>query len=510
MRKTNKGLALVLALAIVLTLFAGIAQASSSTVSVNSVPVTVASAAQITPGRIVIASLGQNVVTPNTTTEVRVTLPVGITWASDPTAAQVTTAGGTVTVGGFARTDGNSTAVFTVANATGATAVTSIDFSGGLIAVGATFTGALDASVLVRNTSAVPSVIWDQTANAIRLANVVATGTTVTAVGAPLDMIREVANQPARNIRIVENIAGTLVSSTLTLAAPVGVTFAAAPFVTSTAAISPDTVAIVTGQTFPNSTVQYTVAAAAGAVTTVDISGIFLNVSSTAALGPINITVSGAGVATTAVAPATIRVQAVTSVDAEITRLLTALHGRFNGTTTNHVRIRERIGTINANRTTIQGLRLELAPKIDSLRILLAALPDDMDDELEETVDEAKDLVEKFDEQIAERNNHEVRILRDITRLSNRPTKSGFDDDDDDNRGNRGNNGRGRGNNKNGSSNDADDDRPRNSRAVEVGQRNMERHVIRGLDQIVSSQVRWIRRLNRMIRSADDFIAELN
>jgi len=320
MKKTNKSLALVLALAMVLTLFAGIAQASTTPVLMGSAPVTVIPAAQITPGQIVIANLAQTAVAVGTTTEVRVTLPAGATWVADPIVTQVVTAGGTANVAGLARADDNRTAIFTVANASTTDAISSIRFNGGAIEVGTAFRGALEATVVATNTRTVEGVTftnWTQTATAVRLFNVVAPGTTTTVLEAPFVAIRGAANQPARNIRIVETITGTLIAGNITLTAPAGVTFAAAPTVGVTGT-NADAVALTAGQTFPSRTAVYTVTPVTGAASTVTFSAILLNVDLTAATGPINIEVSGAGVTTAAVAPASIGAGAVAAARIDV------------------------------------------------------------------------------------------------------------------------------------------------------------------------------------------------
>jgi len=272
----KKTLSLLLALAMVLTLFAGVAQASAN-VSIGSSVATVLPDGARTPGRIDIASAAQPAVAAGDRTVVRVTLPAGVTWV-DPAAGGFVTPNTAVT-----RADDNRTATFTVTTATGL-----IRFSGLQVNVPAAFRGDLNADVVVTGQTATGDFVWEQRAT-VRIANVLAGGTSATAL-ATLPVLKGVANQPVGGIRIVEAIAGSLTEGgNITLTAPAGVTFAAP----------------VAGSSF---TVPVPVVAG---ITTIDITGISINVALTVADGPVNIAISGAGATTASVTVATVGVAGV-------------------------------------------------------------------------------------------------------------------------------------------------------------------------------------------------------
>ena len=297
----KKTLSLLLALAMVLTLFAGVAQASAN-VSIGSIQRVVTPGADFPLVRINIRSAAQEVVSRvgGDRTIVRVTLPSGVIWTAPPALANVaTTFQGehrASAVSGFARESDNRTAVFTV---TSTVAVDMISFSG--ISVDITnndLRGAINAEVVVRNefVDSVGAIItaWEQTTS-VPIANVVAAGTLVTPREAT-NVIRGAADQAAGSIRIEESIARSFAtSSVITLTPPAGVTF------TGTAAVAttlPGTgIAIATA---PGSITVTTTNALSVNPGRIDITGIRLNIGPTVADGPINITVRGTNVDGTA------------------------------------------------------------------------------------------------------------------------------------------------------------------------------------------------------------------
>jgi len=324
MRKTKKTLSLLLALAMVLTLFAGVAQASVN-VSIGSSVATVLPDGLRMPGRIDIATAAQRAVAAGDRTVVRVTLPAGVTWA-DPLAGGFVSPTTTVT-----RADDNRTATFTVTTTTDL-----IRFSGLNVNVPAAFRGDLNADVVVTGQTAVGDFVWEQRAT-VRIANVVAGGTTATSL-ATLPVIKGVANQPVGDIRIVEAIAGSLTEGgNITLTAPAGVTFAA-PFV---------------GSSF---TVPVPVLAG---ITTINITGIRINVDLAVADGPVNIAISGAGATAASVTVATVGVAGVV--------------------TPSSITPAANLPTLNAGRLaeTVSGIRLteNMVNAFGGNRVLTLALP---------------------------------------------------------------------------------------------------------------------------------------
>ena len=331
MKMTKKTLALLLTLAMVLTLFAGGVQASTN-VSIGGSVTTVLPVANVNLGRIDIASAAQPAVSEDDRTVVTVTLPAGVTFRT-PVDAVVTVAGAT---SAETRVDAQ-TARFTITDVDDGTNVAHIRIADIQVDVAATFRGDVNATITVRSeTVPAGNFIWEQMAT-VRIANVVAGGTTATAL-ATLPVIKGVADQPVGGIRIVEAIAGSLTDGgTITLTAPAGVTFAA-----------------------PVAGSSFTVPVPAEAVISrIEITGIRINVALTVADGPVNIAISGAGATAASVTVATVGVAGVV-VPSSITAAAD-------------------LPTLNAGRLaeTVSGIRLteNMLNAFGGNRVLTLALP---------------------------------------------------------------------------------------------------------------------------------------
>jgi len=304
MRKTKKTLALLLALAMVLTLFAGVAQASALTVRVTSTTAILTPGADRDTGTITVA---RDSVLGNTyplvggrLTSVTITLPADVTWDAADVDPDTVLVGGTWT-----RERVNAqTAIFRTTNPTDVTPLTitpEVDIASG-------FRGDVNVTVEVVSSNVDRTIEdWSQTST-VRIARIAAAGTISTAVTTPV-VPRGVADQLVGNIRIVEAIAGSLTDGSpeatptparvITLTAPSGVTFQSIglPAVTTVGGVtSTITLAAVTG------------------TQTLNVTGIRLNIGTGVPDGPINIQVSGANATAAFVPVATIGDVGVVSI----------------------------------------------------------------------------------------------------------------------------------------------------------------------------------------------------
>jgi len=277
MRKTKKTLALLLTLAMVLTLFAGVAQASTN-VSIVGAVATVLPNQTIALGRIDIRGDDRPAVAANDQTVVRVTLPSGFTWV-DPNVDTNETVIPTSTI---TRADDNRTATFTI---TAAADVSLIRFENLDVVVPAGFSGDVLAEVLVTGETSVGDFVWSQS-QSVRIAVVSARGTTSRAVTTP-NVVRGRAGQNVGNIEIRENIAGTFPTATtsiITLTLPSGVVFTAEN--TLGFSISGTTSSIA------GNVATITLPAGLSGRQTLTVSNIFINVDNTVVDGPINVQIA--------------------------------------------------------------------------------------------------------------------------------------------------------------------------------------------------------------------------
>ena len=299
MRKTKKTLALLLALAMVLTLFAGVAQASAYVRITSSTAVTTPGSDR-NLGTISVsydAALGVPTIASSTVTVIMVTLPSGVTWDDEDvssTRATATTTPAVITGAWTSERLDAQTAKFTVATTTYVTSTLTIiprvDIASG-------FRGDINVTVAVQSENSYATEIFWIQSETERLGTVAAPGTISTAPS-PTNVMRGVGNQAVSDIRIRENTPGSIATTTVvTLALPSGVTFANA---TTTGLNVSSTLT-----TFPSSTVTTTVATSTP-IQTVLISAIRLNVGPNVPDGPIIVTISGAEITPTTVTVATV------------------------------------------------------------------------------------------------------------------------------------------------------------------------------------------------------------
>lgn len=308
MRKTKKTLALLLTLAMVLTLFAGVAQASTD-VRITSSAAVVRTGGDRALGTIVVSNQDSFAVWKDTATVVTVTLPSGVTWNSEQFDGDAirdiginywdllggTPSGVTSTL---ERVDAQ-VAKFRVEATTHDVA----NFQISLIAdIASGFSGNVNATVSVQSEDHDGRIIfWEQTETE-RIAVVAAGGTTSTAISTT-NVSRGIGHQLVGDIRIRENIADVLTEGgRITLSLPSGVTFSE---------IGAGAV-ILAG----NSTAQTVVVPTSSAVTTMNITGIRLNIGPGVSDGPIIVTISGAEATAATVTVATVGAVGAVSVSA--------------------------------------------------------------------------------------------------------------------------------------------------------------------------------------------------
>lgn len=169
--------------------------------------------------------------------------------------------------------------------------------------------------------------------------------------------------------------------------------------------------------------------------------------------------------------------------------------------------IKEKLQTIAQNRQTIRGLRETFATKVQALKQLIANMPEDDDNE---ALEKARDIVEGFEERTKSGNEHDQKILRSIEGLRNHAAKIRQKAAEQDQNAANGETKRAR--IRNGRQGD-DDERKngngkQNIRQNRRGERN-EQKILRRVDRIIKSQERIIGRLERRIEKIDDLIDEL-
>jgi len=234
-KTTKKTMALMMALAMVLTLFAGVAQASGD-VTITASSRDIVQDGTGAPGIINIRQDDSPVLDQDDITKVTITLPEGIEWVSEPDLADIE-----LTVGGLRDAvqdedisigeleDGNRTVKFTI-DLDGDTPddtdiVTAIRFAGlDIDAEDEDFEGPVKAEVEVVAENADGVELWTETAE-VTIANIVGKGTSASAT--PLQVTRGQRGQEIGEIEIEENIAGSLTNGgIIVLELPSGVTWA--------------------------------------------------------------------------------------------------------------------------------------------------------------------------------------------------------------------------------------------------------------------------------------------
>jgi|GEM_PF-1521224 len=361
MRKTKKSLALFLVLAMVLTLFAGVAQASTESVRVRGFSVNIAPVSPAVLGMIEVTNAAERVVGGGTRLAVTIRLPEGMTFNAVPAVGSFWLNGGAAVANRFAalpaRDDYNRNIVFTLTEP--ATDIVNLRIPVGSVNFPTGHRGAINAEVRLRAfamSDGQEITLWEQTST-VQVGNVLAAGTTSEAVSKPT-VQRGITAQTAGNIRITETVLGSITTpaaNEIVLEAPAGVFFSTAPTVVETGGL----VADVTTLSFPSRNVSINVTTAStlsrGVIT---IENIRFQVEPQVADGDVIVTIRGAAgsnVTAAQVANATVGVPAAgqITIDADpatpaADRRVTA--GRADEVIAN-IRLRETVaGAIQAGR----------------------------------------------------------------------------------------------------------------------------------------------------------------
>ena len=305
MRTTKKTLSLILVMAMVLTLFAGVAQASTR-VTASSPGLRILPEDNVMPALISIAQGTTPAVAASARTQVRVTLPEGFEWRAAPTTTNVIldTATSTATqLTPVSREEDNTVVVFTVNNAT-TTPINVIHFQDLAIDVPSAFRGALNATVQVTGQDNAGTFVWRETST-VQIATVAARGTT-SRVRDATNILRGAGNQLVGRIEIREDLAGAFEAGRIRLTLPDGVTFASATVDGSPRTSFPDDGGRRMFINVSTSTTRQTV----------NVTGIHVNVAMAVADGPVNIVIDNgdpsANVTGATLTVATVGVGAVT------------------------------------------------------------------------------------------------------------------------------------------------------------------------------------------------------
>jgi len=198
MRKTKKTLSLLLALAMVLTLFAGVAQASA-TVRITSSTAVVTPGSDRNLGTLSIAvdtAVGEQTIRTDRATVITLTLPSGVTWDVDDVTSTHASALPTAAVAWtYERLDAQI-AKFTV---TGTTSTLTLSLRP-RVDIASGFRGNIDVAVTVQSENLTATeIFWTQTETE-RLGSVAAEGT-ITTVTDATNVQRGIGRQAVGNIR---------------------------------------------------------------------------------------------------------------------------------------------------------------------------------------------------------------------------------------------------------------------------------------------------------------------
>jgi vacuolar-type H+-ATPase subunit I/STV1 len=173
--------------------------------------------------------------------------------------------------------------------------------------------------------------------------------------------------------------------------------------------------------------------------------------------------------------------------------------------------IKGRLQTIVQNRQTIIGLRETFSTKVQALKQLIANMPEDDDNE---ALEEAKDIIESFEGRVTSGIEHDQNIQRKIEGLRTAMPRI-RQQAAEQNQNNANNNGKrtrirnGRQNNDNERNNGNARQNMRQNRRSERNDERNEQKILRRIDQIIRSQQRIIDRLETRIDKVDDLIDEL-
>jgi len=235
MKRTKKTLSLILALAMVLTLFAGVAQAEPLearhvTISADDPLVVAGDGRQ--PGTIIIRRARNSVVEGNFFTEVSVRLPLNVTWGGVAEGTHISALDATGTTATtsliFSRLEeGGRNLTFVV---TSTVNIAELRLSGRSLNVASGFSGAVNAEINIFSRAPGGVLNWRETMT-VRVAEVPAAGTTTTVRDATR-ILSGASHQDAGTIEISENAVGALTEGSLIrLTLPDGVAFSGVPTV---------------------------------------------------------------------------------------------------------------------------------------------------------------------------------------------------------------------------------------------------------------------------------------
>lgn len=169
--------------------------------------------------------------------------------------------------------------------------------------------------------------------------------------------------------------------------------------------------------------------------------------------------------------------------------------------------IKAQLQNIRVNRQAIAALRVTSTAKVNALKLLIANMP--VDDE-NEALEKARDIVESFDDRVKSGIEHDQKIARQIENLRNHVARIRQNVSEQNQ--NNSNGERKRSRIRNGKPDD-DGDRKNGEDTQHMRQnrrsdRNEEK-ILRRVERVIKSQERIIGRLERRIEKIDDLIEEL-
>ena len=169
--------------------------------------------------------------------------------------------------------------------------------------------------------------------------------------------------------------------------------------------------------------------------------------------------------------------------------------------------IKAQLQNIRVNRQEIVTLRVTSTAKVNALKLLIANMP--VDDE-NEALEKARDIVESFDDRVKSGIEHDQKIARQIENLRNHVARIRQNVSEQNQ--NNSNGERKRSRIRNGKPDD-DGDRKNGEDTQHMRQnrrsdRNEEK-ILRRVERVIKSQERIIGRLERRIEKIDDLIEEL-
>lgn len=169
--------------------------------------------------------------------------------------------------------------------------------------------------------------------------------------------------------------------------------------------------------------------------------------------------------------------------------------------------IKAQLQNIRVNRQEIVTLRVTSTAKVNALKLLIANMP--VDDE-NEALEKARDIVESFDDRVKSGIEHDQKIARQIENLRNHVARIRQNVSEQNQ--NNSNGERKRSRIRNGKPDDdgdrKNDEDTQHMRQNRRSDRNEEK-ILRRVERVIKSQERIIGRLERRIEKIDDLIEEL-